>query len=226
MVVGNPLIDLFGKSPVRPIQEHMQNVQAGALILPKFVQAAQKGDWKGAEKLQKEIVAKERDADKLKHSVRTHLPKRLFMPVSRGDLIELVTTQDRIINNCKDVAGLMLGRKIRFPKAIFPLFRDYLAACIEVSAATLRAIDTLDEVFEAGFGRREIRQVDSLIKEISKLEKRTDKQQIKVRAELFKIEESLPPVEVMFLYNIIEKIGGIADYSEHAGNRLQILIST
>ena len=226
MVVGNPLIDLFGKSPVRPIQEHMQKVQAGASILPKFVRAAQKGDWKGAESLQKEIVSMEREADKLKHSVRTHLPKRLFMPVSRGDLIELVTTQDRIINCTKDVAGLMLGRKIRFPKVIFPLIRDYLKACIEVSAATLQAIETLDEVFEAGFGRREVRQVDALIKEISKLEKRTDKQQIKIRGQLFKIEESLPPIEVMFLYTIIELIGDIADYAERASNRLQILIST
>ena len=226
MVVGNPLIDLFGKSPVRPIQEHMQKVQSGTLILLKFVRAAQKGDWKEAESLQKEIVAREREADKLKHSVRTHLPKRLFMPVSRGDLIELVTTQDRIINRTKDVAGLMLGRKIRFPKVIFPLVRDYIKECIGVSAATLRAIETLDKVFEAGFGRREVRQVDALIKEIGKLEKRTDKQQIKIRAELFKIEESLPPVDVMFLYTIIELIGDIADYAERASNRLQILIST
>ena len=63
MVVGNPLIDLFGKSPVRPIQEHMQKVQSGTLILLKFVRAAQKGDWKEAESLQKEIVALQKVRD-------------------------------------------------------------------------------------------------------------------------------------------------------------------
>jgi predicted phosphate transport protein (TIGR00153 family) len=226
MAVGNPLVDLFGKSPVRPIQEHMQKVQATTGLLIKFVNASQKGDWKKAEELQKEIVSLEREADNLKHSVRTHLPKRLFMPVSRGDLIELVTAQDQIANRSKDVAGLMLGRKIRFPKPLLTPIKEYIKACREVSAQTLLAIETLDEVFEAGFGRREVRHVDAMIKNIGKLEKRTDKLQIKIRGELFKIEAELPPVEVMFLYKIIEKIGDIADYAELASNRLQILIST
>jgi predicted phosphate transport protein (TIGR00153 family) len=224
-MVGNPLVDLFGQSPVRPIQEHMQKVQLTAAALPSFFVAAQKGDWKRAAKLQKEISGMEQDADKLKHSVRTHIPKRLFMPVSRSDLLELVTTQDKIANCSKDIAGLMLGRKMTFPKKLYPELKEYLLACIEVSAQALIAIETLDEVFEAGFGRREVSQVDALIKEISKLEKRTDKLQIKVRASVFAIEETLPPVEVMFLYKIIELIGSIADYAEHTGNRLQILIT-
>jgi predicted phosphate transport protein (TIGR00153 family) len=225
MAVGNPLLDLFGKSPVRPIQEHMQKVQASTSLLKSFVTAAQKSDWKKAESIQKEIVGLEREADKLKHSVRTHLPKRLFMPVSRNDLLELVTTQDHIAGCAKDVAGLMLGRKIRFPKTLYTQMKEYLQACIEVSAQALQAINEMDEVFEAGFGRREMRKVDAKIKEIGRLEKRTDKLQIKVRAALFKLETELPPVEVMFLYKIIKLIGDIADHAERTGNRMQILIA-
>lgn len=225
MVVRNPLVDVFAKSPVRPIQEHMQEVVATAAGLPAFINAAQKGDWKKAAELQKEIVAHERAADKLKHMVRTHVPKRLFMPVSRSDLLQLVTTQDRIANRSKDIAGLMLGRKIQFPKPLVKQFKEYLAACLEVTAKAKEAIDSLDEVFEVGFSRREVKIVDTRITEISKCEKRTDKLQIKLRSELFKIEQDLPPVEVMFLYNIIELIGDIGDYAERTGNRLQILIS-
>ena len=225
MAVRNPLVDVFAKSPVRPIQEHMHEVVAASARLPAFISAAQKGDWKKAEVVQKEIVAHEREADKLKHTVRTHVPKRLFMPVSRSDLLQLVTTQDRIANRTKDIAGLMLGRKIQFPKSLVKQCKEYLAACIDVAVKAREAIDSLDAVFEVGFSRRQVQLVDSLIKEISKREKHTDKLQIKVRAELFKIEQDLPPVEVMFLYKIIELIGDIADYSERTGNRLQILIS-
>jgi predicted phosphate transport protein (TIGR00153 family) len=225
MAVGNPLVDLFGKSPVRPIQEHMQKVQASTRLLQSFVAAAQKNDWKKANAIQKEIVGLEREADKLKHSVRTHLPKRMFMPVSRNDLLELVTTQDRIAGSAKDIAGLMVGRKISFPKPLYTQMKEYLEVCIEVSAQALQAINEMDEVFEAGFGRREMRKVDAKIKEIGRLEKRTDKLQIKVRAALFKLETDLPPVEVMFLYKIIELIGDIADHAERTGNRMQILIT-
>ncbi len=225
MAIRNPLVDVFAKSPVRPIQEHMHKVLETAKGLPAFINAAQKGDWKKAEAAQKAIVSLEREADKLKHSVRTHIPKRLFMPVSRHDLLQLVTTQDRIANRSKDVAGLMLGRKMQFPKSLSKQLKEYIAACIDVAVQAREAIDSLDEVFEVGFSRRQVQLVDARIKEISKREKRTDKLQIKMRAELFKLEQELPPVEVMFLYNIIALIGDIADYSERTGNRLQILIS-
>ena len=171
------------------------------------------------------MVGLKKLADRLKLSVRTHVPKRLFMPVSRTDLLELVTAQDRIAMCSKDIAGLMLGRKMSFPKKMDTEVKEYLAACIEVSDQAMKAIDTLDEVFEAGFGRREVAKVDSMIKQIGKSEKKTDKLQIKVRALLFSMEESLPPVEVMFLYMILGLIGDIADYAERTGNRLQILIS-
>ena len=80
-------------------------------------------------------------------------------------------------------------------------------------------------MFEVGFSRREVKIIDDMIDEINKLEKRTDKQQVKLRAALFKIEDKLPPVEVMFYYKLIELIGEIADYAERTGNRLQILIA-
>ena len=225
MAVNNPLTQVLGKSPVKPIQEQMQKADECAKALPAFFKASQRGDWKKALEIQKEITRHERQADKLKHAVRTHLPKRLFMPVNRNDVIELVTTLDRVANISKDIAGLMVGRKIQIPKSLKSQFQEYLEACVQVAAQAKLAIDTLDEVFEVGFGRREIKHVDDMIKEIDKLEKRTDKLQVKLRAALFKIENDLPPVEVMFLYKIIDLTGDLADYAERTGNRLQILIS-
>ena len=219
------IAEMFGKSPVKPIQKHMQTVLQAAELLPAFVAACQKDNWAKAKDIQKQIVQHEREADKIKHNLRTTLPKRLFMPVSRGDVLQLVTTQDRIANLSKDIAGLMLGRKIRFPDKLFPLLQTYIDEVLDVSRHALGAISQLDEVFEVGFSRREVKLIDTMIVEINKLEKRTDKQQIKLRSTLFKMEDQLPPVEVMFYYKLIELIGEVADYAERTGNRLQILIS-
>ena len=203
----------------------MDKVLQTAELLPAFVAAAQEDDWQEAKAIQKAIVQHEREADKLKHNLRTQLPKRLFMPVSRGDVLQLVTTQDRIANLTKDIAGLMLGRKISFPRKLYPLLSEYVDEVLAVCRHSLEAISQLDEVFEVGFSRREVKIIDDMIDEINKLEKRTDKQQVKLRAALFKIEDKLPPVEVIFYYKLIELIGEIADYAERTGNRLQILIS-
>ena len=225
-MVKNPLTDIFVSSPIRPLQKHMESVHETVTQLPEFLSASQGGDWKLASELHKEVVSGERKADKLKTAVRTHLPKRLFLPVSRSDLLELVTIQDRLANRTQDTVGLIIGRKIRFPDSLWPKLQELTDAVVTTSATALSAVETLDDVIEAGFGSREIGRVELILKDIDRHEKRTDKLQVKLRAALFKIEAELPPVEVMFLYKIIELLGDIADYAEQTGNRLQILIST
>ncbi|MEE2652182.1 MAG: DUF47 family protein, partial [Pseudomonadota bacterium] len=42
---------------------------------------------------------------------------------------------------------------------------------------------------------------------------------------LYDIERELPPVDVMFLYKIIELIGELSDKSQKVGSRLQIVIA-
>jgi hypothetical protein len=48
---------------------------------------------------------------------------------------------------------------------------------------------------------------------------------IKLRKKLFKLESDLPPVEVMFLYQIITLMCTVADDAETVGDRLQILMA-
>ena len=59
--------------------------------------------------------------------------------------------------------------------------------------------------------------------ELNKIEYDTDQMQIKIRQNLFDIEKSLEPIDVMFLYKIIEEIGMLADRSQEVGNRLRML---
>ena len=49
--------------------------------------------------------------------------------------------------------------------------------------------------------------------------------QIKIRQDLLEIESGLNPVDVMFLYQIIDLIGDLADLSERVGARLEILLA-
>jgi hypothetical protein len=42
---------------------------------------------------------------------------------------------------------------------------------------------------------------------------------------LFKVEKELPPVDVMFLYEIINWIGEVADRAQRVGYRLEQLLA-
>ena len=98
MASRNPLGNLFGRSPIRPIQEHMQVANEAAQQLPELFLAAASDDWDRADLAHKDIVAAEKEADKIKRSIRRHLPKSLFLPVPRSDLLSLVAIQDQVAN--------------------------------------------------------------------------------------------------------------------------------
>ncbi|MFT4998172.1 MAG: putative phosphate transport protein (TIGR00153 family), partial [Flavobacteriales bacterium] len=83
----------------------------------------------------------------------------------------------------------------------------------------------LDELLETGFSGREITAVGKLIKRLDQLEDLSDELQVTIRAELFALEADLPPVDVMFMYNIIDWIGELADCAQRVGSRLQILLA-
>ncbi|MDP4652146.1 MAG: TIGR00153 family protein [Haliea sp.] len=225
MPSSNPLSSLFGRSPIRPIQEHMQVANDAAQLLPVFIEAAQNDDWKEAEDIFRRIAEAEEAADKLKRSVRRHLPNSLFLPVPRTDLLELVTIQDHVANTAKDIAGLMLGREMRFPDKLEKHLLEFTRACTATCEQALVAIRELDELLEVGFSGREVVRVEGLIKELDKLEGRTDKQSRTLRAKLFKLERKLYPVDVMFYYKVIELLAGLADSAERVGHRLQILMA-
>ena len=225
MASGNPFGNLFGRSPIQPIQEHMRVADQAAQLLTAYLQANIDDDWDRAQELYQEISAIEHEADKLKRSVRRHLPKSLFLPVPRTDLLELVSIQDQVANYAKDIAGIILGRKMQFPEKLQKGLMEFTATCIATSGQALAAIQQLDELLEVGFTGREVKLVESMIKDLDKLQGRTDKQAIALRGKLFKLEDKLPPVDVMFYYQVIGLLGSLADSAEQVGDRLQILIA-
>ena len=221
----NPFASLFGKSPIKPLQEHMTAVVDCAQYLTAFLDAAIASDWKAAANLHEEIGNAEHRADELKKQLRLHLPKSLFMPMSRSDLLELLSVQDRVANAAKDISGLMLGRQMVIPEPLQAKMKEFVGAAVAVAQQALKAINELDELLETGFSGGEINLIEQLIERLDELEDTTDGLERELRHKLFAIESELPPVEVMFLYQAIGGIGAMADQAERVGGRLQLLLA-
>ncbi|MCP8900715.1 TIGR00153 family protein [Gilvimarinus xylanilyticus] len=225
MAFSNPFSNMFGRSPIKPMQEHMTAVVEASSRLSGFFEAVIANDWSRAATIQKEISEIESQADDMKKQLRLHLPKSLFLPVPRTDLLELLGTQDRIANKAQDITGIMLGRKMSIPAQLQPQFTDFVQSAQKTAEQALAAINELDELLETGFSGREVSLVENMIEKLDQYERINDQQQVELRAGLFALEAELPPVDVMFLYQIIDWIGDLADRAQTVGSRLQLLLA-
>ena len=147
------------------------------------------------------------------------------MPVERTDLLELLSEQDKIANKSKDIAGRVLGRKIVIPDSLQVSFLAYLERNLDAIQKAAEAINELDDLLETGFRGIEVELVEKMINELDLIENDTDTMQIKIRQDLLDIEADLNPVDVIFLYQIIDWVGELADIAERVGARLEIMLA-
>ncbi|ANF57228.1 TIGR00153 family protein [Halotalea alkalilenta] len=225
MVTPNPFSSLFGRSPFTALLEHIKQTSACADLLLPFYAATLAGDWSAAAKLRERISELENAADELKTQVRLNLPNTLFLPVSRSDLLELVSVQDKVANKVRDIAGIMFGRQMVTPEPMVAGMQEYLETAVATVHQARKALSELDSLLESGFGRNVSSVLDGHLRELHEYEHRADQQQIALRRQLFGLEAELPPVDVMFFYKIIESIGKLSDCAERVGGRLQILMA-
>ena len=219
------LSKLFGTSPVAPLQKHMAVCCAATDELVTFFRYAVAGDWSAVDESRDRIVEHEQKADELKRKIRSNIPKSMLMPVPRADLLDLLLVQDLMANKARQVSGLVVGRSIEIPAAIQADFIAYVQRNSDAANKALASVNELDELYETGFRGAEVSVVEQLLVELDDIENETDRMQSRVRCDLFEIENDLPPVNVMFLYRVIELVGEIGDLAERIGHRLEILLS-
>ncbi|WP_153912694.1 TIGR00153 family protein [Shewanella sp. TC10] len=221
----NSILGVFAKSPLKPLEQHIDKVHECASLLVPFFEATTSGDWDEAVSVRKQISLLENDADALKREIRLTLPSGLFMPVERTDLLELLTQQDKIANKAKDISGRIIGRQLVFPQPVQAPFNAYLKRCLDAVSLAKQAINELDDLLETGFRGREVELVAKMINELDLIEADSDDLQIQVRRLLLSLEADLNPVDVMFMYKIIEWVGGLADLAERVGSRLELMLA-
>ena len=225
MVAKNYMSGLFGRSPITPLQEHMYRVYMGIKHLSPLIEGMIDSDRDKILAAQKEIIDGEHDADEMKRELRTHLPKGLFMPVDRRDVLDVLLRQDIIANQAKDIASLIVGRNMSLPAEMNAPFLVFTNRCIDTVKQALQTINELDELVETGFRGLEVEHVESMLVELGNIESETDTMQEDLRQTLFRLESEISPVDVIFTYRLIDWVGTVADNAERVGSRLSLMLA-
>jgi len=225
LVTINPISRLFGRSPFKAMQEHMRIVEECVEECVPFFEALRKGDREAMEVSKIRVFELENQADEVKHKLRSQLPKSLFMPVDRRDILDLLSAQDSIADTAQDIAGLLALREMPIPAAFEDLLLTYVKRNLDATQQCRKIIDELDELLELGFRGREVERVLGMIEVLGQIETDTDAQEIELTRRLFGLEDELKPLTLVLWYELIHLIGDIADYAEDVGDRLRLLIA-
>ena len=225
MAGSNPFASMFGRSPFKPLQEHMKIVLKSAIQVTVLFEALCNDDQDEVANIREKISKYENAADTVKNDMRAHLPKSLLMPVDRRDLLEILDLQDSIADTAKHVADLLIERRMEVLDDMRQPLLDMVRRCVDACDQTAHIIGRLDELVETGFRGPESDGVITMVEQLSKIETDTDRMGLDLIRILFANEDNMKPISVVFWYNLIRTIGELADYSEKVGNRVRLLLA-
>ncbi|SVC71217.1 uncharacterized protein METZ01_LOCUS324071, partial [marine metagenome] len=159
---------LVGRSPIGPMQKHMQMAILCAREVIPLLEAMSAADDEAIRNRRAEIDRLEHEADQLKHEIRSHMPRRFMMAMDRRTMLEILDYQDSIADVTQDIAELADQRSMHLPdtlrEPVLSLAHRVLAACEQGQ----RIVDELDELVETGFGEGEVARGDEMITELGR----------------------------------------------------------
>lgn len=109
---------LSGRSPLRRLLEHYDKIAAGMELIEESLECyiGGGGMCREFEELGQEVNRLEEKADKIKRSIRNHLPRGLFMPVDKTVFFNYTRSQDNILDDGQDAMNWLLMRGMVIPE--------------------------------------------------------------------------------------------------------------
>jgi uncharacterized protein len=218
------ILNLFGRSPFTSLQLHMESVSKCVHCLPDLFDAVEKKETEQIGKISEKISNLEHDADLIKNDIRNHLPKSLFLPVDRGNLLEILSIQDSIADKAEDVAVLVTLR----PLELLPIFKQEFKLFLQKNIATFDEanliVKELHELIESSFGGMEAAKVRAMVDEVAYREHEVDIIQRQLLKSVFKAEDQLNYATFYQWQKLFENIASISNLAENLAHRIRLTL--
>jgi predicted phosphate transport protein (TIGR00153 family) len=218
------LTKIFGKSPFEPLYQHMLKVNECVNLVNPLMEALLADDQEEVEAIAKKIFKAEHDADMVKKEIRSNLPKGVFLPVNRGDMLNYLREQDKIADSAEDLAVLVTLRKMRVPEELQENLKILVDKVLVTCETAMKISSEIKLLAETSFGGAEAEKVMDSIEELKLDEFEADKAQMKLAQRMFSIEAKLDPVSIMMWMNIFKELGALANHAENLGDNLRMML--
>lgn len=216
---------IFGRSPLRPLHEHMVKVSECLALLKPLVKGFIDQDYAKLEAYSLRISKLEEEADSIKEGIRESLSRSFRVAVERSDVLDYLKEQDRIADACEDVGKILVMRKMILPLRIRERLLELTEKVFQAAEGIKEASEKLKNLGGKHFPRKERERISRLLKLVARREWEADEIQLAFAKEVFQLEKELDPVAIFFLMNIGKTIGEIANHAENTGDCLRRIIA-
>jgi len=217
---------MFRASPFEPLYTHRLRVrECTDLVRPLFL-AILDGHEDTQEDITKRIIAAERQADLLKVEVRRVMPKGIFLPVNREDLLRYLKIQDDLADAVQDIAVLASFKKLTPPAGLRDDILAYVDTVLNVCQLADESTNHLKPLVEKGFKGDNVQKVLELVEKAELAETAADHEGLMIARKLFSMEEQMKATDLLLWSKILDKVGRLADYAEKTGEWLRNMLQS
>jgi len=223
--MASPLGRLFGKSPIAPIQQHMQLAQEAVQLLCELLTAAADGNRERSGEIRELIEECNARARALRHDVRMHLPRGLLLAMPRSDLLQLVEVQQAILIQVQLLSRPIAARGLHLDGPVRSAVEAFCSHLADAADKALTAIRELDEMLEVAFSGHERGPIHEALEALRIQMAACDATGQELITELVAAEAALPPVDAALLYRTVDALTGLAQRCSDVGDQIDLLLA-
>jgi predicted phosphate transport protein (TIGR00153 family) len=224
--IRTPIVDTIYKSPFEGLVKHSKKIDECVLNIKECIYSYLECDFEKAEEYTRNVKRIEHEADMIKANTRAHIPKSIFFAVSKREFLHLLHDSDSILDYAEDVAVLLTMKRTRVPEDVADGLKELIDKVIECVGSYLEVMSHMETLVKVSFGGKERDLVKELIKKIHQYEHEADTLEFKISKYLFNIDqEILDPISVLHLLKVVDRMGGIADKAQNAGERVRAMLA-
>jgi len=218
------VLGIFGKSPFRPLHTHAETSGKAVKKVSEALIAYCDCDYERVNVLVEEVSELEHDADKIKQSIRKSLTGSIMLPVNVNDLLLFLKPQDRIADNAQASAYWLIARQCKIPDEVSKSLIELMNAVLETIDAYEILVDTLADLLEMSFSKREVEEAIALVVKVGLKEHLADVVDSHTKMVIFKHESELGGAGVYHLVELVNNISAIADSADSAADKLRSML--
>ncbi|MBM4169108.1 MAG: DUF47 family protein [Ignavibacteria bacterium] len=193
------------------IDEFLDLVLKAALLFQEGIKKYMEEDEEGFEYLRAQIVNHESRADAIRRSVESKLYLHTLIPDMRGDVLGLLESTDKVINQLANTVNQYAVEIPMIPGSLGPMF-------FELACATASTVESMVLAIRTYF--RDPEQVRDQISKCMFYEKQSDQISDRIKRLVFRMDIKLS--QKFHVRYFAFHIEGIADQAEDVCDRLAI----
>ena len=161
-----------------------------------------------------EVHKAESLADDIRGEIEIVMYSKALFPESRGDILGLLETMDRVPNQAESAVRMAMNQRITIPREFCPSVLQLVDVCRRCGSAMIDAVEKLFEDYTIA---------TVAVGKIDELESEADRIESKLIEGIF--AGDMDGFDKILLRDLVKHIAQIPDRAENVGDRIRVIVA-